>query len=40
MLIRTMSVPGQDGIIRDNVAARVDAVVYFRVADPVKTQSR
>jgi len=34
--ITTMSVPGQDGITRDNVSVRVDAVVYFRVVDPVK----
>ncbi len=32
----TMSVPAQDGITRDNVTVRVDAVVYFRVIDPVK----
>jgi regulator of protease activity HflC (stomatin/prohibitin superfamily) len=36
MQITTMSVPGQDGITRDNVSVRVDAVVYFRVADPTK----
>jgi regulator of protease activity HflC (stomatin/prohibitin superfamily) len=29
-----MDVPPQDIITRDNVAARVDAVVYFRVMDP------
>ncbi len=34
--ITTMSVPAQDGITRDNVSVRVDAVVYFRVLDPVK----
>ncbi|QKW39917.1 slipin family protein [Actinomadura sp. NAK00032] len=32
----TMGVPGQDGITQDNVSVRVDAVVYFRVIDPVK----
>ncbi|MEU8800757.1 SPFH domain-containing protein [Spirillospora sp. NPDC048819] len=32
----TMDVPGQDGITQDNVSVRVDAVVYFRVIDPVK----
>ena len=32
----TLSVPAQDGITRDNVTVRVDAVVYFRVVDPVK----
>jgi len=31
-----MSVPAQDGISQDNVSVRVDAVVYFRVIDPVK----
>ena len=36
MQIITMPVPAQDGITRDNVPVRVDAVVYFRVVDPVK----
>jgi hypothetical protein len=31
-----MAVPAQDGITRDNVTVRVDAVVYFRVVDPIK----
>src|SRR5258708_17835180 len=31
-----MSVPAQDGISQDNVSVRVDAVVYFRLVDPVK----
>jgi regulator of protease activity HflC (stomatin/prohibitin superfamily) len=31
-----MGVPAQDGISQDNVSVRVDAVVYFRVVDPVK----
>jgi regulator of protease activity HflC (stomatin/prohibitin superfamily) len=30
----TLNVPPQDVITRDNVPARVDAVVYFRVVDP------
>ncbi|MGH3438727.1 MAG: SPFH domain-containing protein [Sciscionella sp.] len=34
--IVTMPVPAQDGITRDNVTVRVDAVVYFRVLDPVR----
>ncbi|MFJ1708226.1 SPFH domain-containing protein [Kitasatospora sp. NPDC088346] len=34
--IVTMPVPGQEGITRDNVTVRVDAVVYFKVEDPVK----
>ncbi|GAA1307546.1 peptidase [Planotetraspora silvatica] len=36
MQIITMPVPAQDGITRDNVTVRVDAVVYFRVVDPVR----
>ncbi|MGW2254628.1 SPFH domain-containing protein [Kitasatospora sp. NPDC001660] len=34
--IVTMPIPAQEGITRDNVTVRVDAVVYFRVEDPVK----
>lgn len=34
--IITMPVPAQEGITRDNVTVRVDAVVYFRVHDPVE----
>ncbi|MCP2182906.1 slipin family protein [Prauserella alba] len=36
MQIVTLPVPGQDGITRDNVTVRVDAVVYFKVIDPVQ----
>jgi regulator of protease activity HflC (stomatin/prohibitin superfamily) len=36
MQIVAMEVPAQDGITKDNVTVRVDAVVYFRVVDPVK----
>jgi regulator of protease activity HflC (stomatin/prohibitin superfamily) len=36
MQIITMPVPAQDGITRDNVTVRVDAVVYFRVIDPLR----
>ncbi len=36
MQIITAAVPGQEGITRDNVTVRVDAVVYYRVIDPVK----
>jgi regulator of protease activity HflC (stomatin/prohibitin superfamily) len=36
MQIVTMAVPAQDGITRDNVTVKVDAVVYFRVVDPVR----
>ncbi|MBD0744346.1 slipin family protein [Streptomyces sp. CBMA152] len=34
MQIVTMPVPAQDGITRDNVTVRVDAVIYFKVVDP------
>ncbi|MFF0629016.1 slipin family protein [Streptomyces sp. NPDC004296] len=33
MQIVTMPVPAQEGITRDNVTVRVDAVVYFKVID-------
>ncbi len=36
MQIIAMAVPAQEGITRDNVSVRVDAVVYFRVIDPIK----
>jgi len=36
MQVVTMPVPAQDGITHDNVTVRVDAVVYFRVMDPVR----
>jgi regulator of protease activity HflC (stomatin/prohibitin superfamily) len=35
MQIVTLPVPAQEGITRDNVTVRVDAVVYFNVIDPV-----
>jgi regulator of protease activity HflC (stomatin/prohibitin superfamily) len=34
MQIVTLPVPAQDGITRDNVTVKVDAVVYFNVDDP------
>jgi regulator of protease activity HflC (stomatin/prohibitin superfamily) len=36
MQIVTMPIPSQEGITRDNVTVKVDAVVYFRVEDPRK----
>jgi regulator of protease activity HflC (stomatin/prohibitin superfamily) len=36
MQIITMPVPAQDGITRDNVTVRVDAVIYFNVCQPVR----
>jgi regulator of protease activity HflC (stomatin/prohibitin superfamily) len=32
----TLAVPAQDGITRDNVTVRVDAVVYYKVIDPIR----
>jgi len=34
--IITMDVPSQDVITRDNVSVKVNAVVYFKVVDPIK----
>jgi regulator of protease activity HflC (stomatin/prohibitin superfamily) len=34
--IVTMPVPTQEGITRDNVSVQVDAVVYFRVEEPLR----
>jgi len=34
--IITAPVPAQEGITKDNVTVRVDAVLYYRVIDPVK----
>ncbi|MGC2941748.1 MULTISPECIES: slipin family protein [unclassified Brevibacterium] len=34
--IVTMPIPAQEGITRDNVTVRVDAVIYFKVIDPRK----
>ena len=36
MQVVTMPVPAQDGITRDNVTVKVDAVVFFKVFDPVR----
>lgn len=35
--IFTLDVPSQDVITRDNVSVKVNAVIYFRVMDPVKS---
>jgi regulator of protease activity HflC (stomatin/prohibitin superfamily) len=36
MQITVATVPGQEAITRDNVTMKVDAVVYYRVVDPIK----
>jgi regulator of protease activity HflC (stomatin/prohibitin superfamily) len=36
MQITAAAVPGQEAITRDNVTLRVDAVIYYRIVDPVK----
>ncbi|MET7755446.1 slipin family protein [Streptomyces sp. NPDC005389] len=40
MQIVTMPVPAQEGITRDNVTVRVDAVVYFKVVDAAEALIR
>jgi regulator of protease activity HflC (stomatin/prohibitin superfamily) len=34
--VETMEVPPQDLVTRDNVTVKVNAVVYFRVVDPIR----
>ena len=36
MQVTVAAVPGQDAITRDNVTLRVDAVIYYKVIDPLK----
>lgn len=38
--IATIDVPKQEIITRDNVSVKVDAVIYFRVDDPVKAVTK
>src|SRR6201993_5193146 len=33
--IDTLEVPAQDVVTRDNVTVKVNAVIYFRVVDPI-----
>ncbi len=35
--IKALEVPGQDAITKDNVSAKITAVVYYRISDPAKT---
>lgn len=35
--VKTLDVPNQDVITRDNVSIKVNAVVYFRVLEPIKS---
>src|SRR6201990_2202936 len=34
--VEAMEVPSQDLVTRDNVTVKVNAVIYFRVVDPVR----
>src|SRR3954467_8325829 len=36
MQIVTLPIPAQDGITRDNVTVKVDAVLFYKVYDPVR----
>lgn len=36
MRIRTVDVPAQDAITKDNVSAKINAVIYYRINDPQK----
>lgn len=36
MRLRTVDVPSQDAITKDNVSARINAVIYYKIVDPVK----
>src|ERR671914_243584 len=36
MQVVTMPIPAQDGITRDNVTVKVDAVLYYKVIDPIR----
>src|SRR4051812_946926 len=36
MQIVTLPIPAQEGITRDNVTVKVDAVLYYKVFDPVR----
>ncbi len=38
--VMTIDVPKQEIITRDNVSVKVDAVIYFRVDDPVKAVTK
>ena len=39
MQIIVAAVPGQEAITRDNVTLKVDAVVYYRVVDPLTSDA-
>ena len=34
--VEAMEVPAQDVVTRDNVTVKVNAVIYFRIVDPIK----
>jgi regulator of protease activity HflC (stomatin/prohibitin superfamily) len=35
--IRTVDVPPQDAITKDNVSAKINAVIYYKIVDPAKS---
>ncbi|NBS68299.1 slipin family protein [bacterium] len=35
--VKAMDVPSQDAITKDNVSAKINAVIYYKIADPAKS---
>lgn len=35
--VKALDVPSQDAITRDNVSAKINAVIYYRISDPAKS---
>ncbi len=37
MRIRAVDVPAQDAITKDNISAKINAVIYYKIVDPAKS---
>ena len=35
--LKAVDVPSQDAITKDNVSAKINAVIYYRISDPAKS---